>query len=593
VAAGRLGLPAPSYAALRAFLERERLPMIDQTLRHGEKYYNDHFRFAVERDLNKLEVNAVWVGDHRLCDTMISWPDGRIGRPWLTAFGDIRTGRLVGWVLRDRPTSDSVAAALRRAILGFTQLDLSGKELVFPPCGLPKVLYIDNGKEFTGGAMRGAKSRRGSSSKARHPLALPDDAAATVFSEFGVRVCNAIPYAAWSKPMESYFAAFSTMTENLVAGWTGRNPADKPECLRAFIERRAVLRLDEYCSLFAAWANWWNTVHVVGKRRSQPPMAFYRDFVPNVPDPARLDSLMMRAAEKKITADGITIAGLGRYHTNEKGFMTLTGLPVEVRYSVEEAEHIVVFDKRTGQRFLLDRQPEAGWSMIFGGEPDEAHRKAQRIRSAQRQAIREAGGEVKAAINEDTLPAFDPTGSFRAATQKVDSAKAARRQLAAPGKTKPRCNRPDAESRRRGSAVSRAWTDEDERVDAEQREIEEANRRYSQERGRQLMDELGLGVPKEREISKAAPKDAEPSILGWTPRDEAVAAERRKLHDEHEAWLTEGGREIFLRWGEGKPDELRKYWTDRGMPDVGEERAREAEARDAEARKQRAEVHGQ
>jgi len=416
---------APCYKTIQRFLKKHRNETVATALRLGKKPFQDKCRFHGTRDPEQLPVNGVWCGDHRLGDVMVIMPDGSIGRPWGTVFLDLCSGRYVGWVIRETPTSDGVAATLRRATLGWQEPGLDGQMLTFEPCGLPDVLYLDNGKEFVGGAMAAHLDHEVTEAD----FALTDEAVATIFNTLGVGRVRAIPYAAWSKPIESSFKSWSN-AENLLCGWTGRDAKRKPEILAKLIDRMQLLTFEQYKAWFATHAWQWNHTHTLGTR-SQVPMAYYADHTPRLPDPAQLDTLLLRATRRKVHNHGLTLAGLGRFVCEDWQFVAMVGHEVEVRYQLDDPSWVVAIDPRTGNRWTLDRVPEGDdWAMMYGREPDEAFRQAQRIRTTQRQIVTTAAQAVR---REGVEKYLDPTGTWRAASQNITppaERKSARRQVA-------------------------------------------------------------------------------------------------------------------------------------------------------------------
>jgi hypothetical protein len=435
----------PSYHAVRRYLKRHANKTLNTALRKGKKAHADACRYHVVRDPNELPVNAVFCADHRIADVFCIMPDQRIGRPWETLFTDLASGRQVGWVVREQVSSEGVASALRRAILGFVEPGLDGQPIDFPACGLPEVLLIDRGKEFSGGAMAKAFTRR----HCRPPEPIEWDPSTATFElepaadktladTLGIDRVRTIPYHAWSKPIEAVFRSISN-GENLVAGYCGRDAKSKPELLKRLVERGQLMTLDQYRAYRAQAAHQWNTTHVVGHLRDRPPMAYYAGHVPKLPPAGQLDTLLLRPGSKVARAHGIEIPGLGRYMSEEPGYIALIGHRVELGYTRDDPSAIVAWHPRTGRRFVLPRIPTGGdWSMMFGGDPSPQFKQAQRIRRVQGDIIREAKQTVARTANPGYL---DATGTYRAAARNAHAPKptadrrlptAARRALPAP-----------------------------------------------------------------------------------------------------------------------------------------------------------------
>jgi hypothetical protein len=391
---------APSEWAVTRFLKKHAAnPQMKTALRKGKKAHADKHRYHMVRNPNELPVNAVWCGDTRTADVHVLMPSGRIARPKLCQFIDISSGRLVGHTIREEMSSEGIAAALRRGMLGWRETDLDGNPVVFAPCVKPQVLYLDNGKDYTGGAMK---------------LDLAPEAAATIFNSLGVHRCLAIPFSPWSKPMEAAFSAMA-QDENLLCGYCGRNAQVKPEILKKLAEKGQLLTLAQYAAWYAKWAAERNATHILGHLREHPPLYYYQGVELKLVDPDQLDTLLLRATDRVLTDHGISLPGLGRFMTEDPAVVWLIGQKVEVRYAHDDPSAIYIWHKPSGSRFVLPPVPEGGdYAMIFGGEPSPQFRHAQRVRSTQNALIREAAADVAAAVNPRYI---DPTGTWRAAAQ--------------------------------------------------------------------------------------------------------------------------------------------------------------------------------
>ncbi len=111
-----------------------------------------------------LCCNEVWVSDHTQLNLLCIANDGRIIRPWITVFQDLGTKAITGFTLVEKPSSDSIALAFRHAVLPkkiyrwkpvskiFETEKYIFEELVerfyYPEMGLPRTIYIDNGRDY-------------------------------------------------------------------------------------------------------------------------------------------------------------------------------------------------------------------------------------------------------------------------------------------------------------------------------------------------------------------------------------------------------------------------------------------------------------
>lgn len=133
-------LPLPSY--LQTYRLIRQLPAGLLTLAHqGGKVYSDHFDLVYRREAEA--PNAIWQADHTLLDILVQQEDGEPGRPWLSIVIDDYSRSIAGYYLTwDAPSAIQTALALRQAIWRKT-------EPLWTICGIPDILYVDNGSDFT------------------------------------------------------------------------------------------------------------------------------------------------------------------------------------------------------------------------------------------------------------------------------------------------------------------------------------------------------------------------------------------------------------------------------------------------------------
>ncbi|GAA0353941.1 transposase (fragment) [Micropruina glycogenica] len=107
----------------------------------GPASYRDQYelvyRFRADRP------NHIWQADHTELDIMVVGANGKPDRPWLTAIEDDYSRAICGYtVFTGAPSALNTALALRQAI--WRKPDPS-----WAMCGLPDVLYVDHGSDFT------------------------------------------------------------------------------------------------------------------------------------------------------------------------------------------------------------------------------------------------------------------------------------------------------------------------------------------------------------------------------------------------------------------------------------------------------------
>lgn len=142
--------------------------------REGAKALKDKVLPYIERDVSKLGVGDVLVGDgHRLAFQVINPFDGKPCRPTLVAYQDWKSGAMVGFELMLEENTQCIASALRNSIINL------GK--------IPQFVYQDNGKAF--------KSK----------YFIEDETLSGLFVNLGIQPVFAKPYNAKAKVIERFF----------------------------------------------------------------------------------------------------------------------------------------------------------------------------------------------------------------------------------------------------------------------------------------------------------------------------------------------------------------------------------------------------
>ena len=134
------GEQAPSYGTVFNIVRS--LPADLVTLAHeGTKAYSNTFELVQRREAER--PNSIWQADHRPLDTLLVRPDGRNAKPWLTTVIDDYSRAIAGYFLSfEDPSVLHTSLALRQAIW-------RKQEPRWIVCGIPDVLYTDNGSDFT------------------------------------------------------------------------------------------------------------------------------------------------------------------------------------------------------------------------------------------------------------------------------------------------------------------------------------------------------------------------------------------------------------------------------------------------------------
>ena len=138
--ADRVDQPAPSYATVREIVGALDPALVTLALDGPAAYRDRHelvFRHRAERP------NATWQADHTELDILITGTGSTPERPWLTTVIDDFSRAICGYmVFTGAPSAMNTALALRQAIW-------RKNDPAWAMCGLPDVLHIDHGSDFT------------------------------------------------------------------------------------------------------------------------------------------------------------------------------------------------------------------------------------------------------------------------------------------------------------------------------------------------------------------------------------------------------------------------------------------------------------
>ena len=134
------GWGVPSYRTVCAILAALDPAMV--TLAHeGAATFRD--RYELIHRHRATAPNALWQADHTLLDLLILDEAGQPSRPWLTTVVDDYSRAVAGtMVFLGAPSTLNTSLALRQAM--WRKADPS-----WPVCGIPDVLYVDHGSDFT------------------------------------------------------------------------------------------------------------------------------------------------------------------------------------------------------------------------------------------------------------------------------------------------------------------------------------------------------------------------------------------------------------------------------------------------------------
>ena len=138
--ASERGWRAPSYGSVSNIVQRIDPAML-MLAHEGAAAFRDKYELVHRHRADR--PNVVWQADHTELDIMILDASGKPARPWLTTVEDDHSRVIAGYmVFLVAPSALSTSLALRQAI--WRKADPA-----WPVCGIPDVLYVDHGSDFT------------------------------------------------------------------------------------------------------------------------------------------------------------------------------------------------------------------------------------------------------------------------------------------------------------------------------------------------------------------------------------------------------------------------------------------------------------
>ncbi len=302
------GEKAPSYGTVFNIVRN--LPDDLVTLAHqGAKAYGEAFELVHRREADG--PNAIWQADHTPLDILLIRPDGKAAKPWLTTVIDDYSRAVAGYFFSfDAPSALNTSLALRQAIW-------RKEDANWIVCGIPDVLYTDNGSDFT----------------SRH--------LEQVGADLKIRLVNSIPGKPRGRGRIERF--FSTVNEMFLCELDGYAPAG------GAVRGKPSLSLEELDALFRKFLLEVYHRRKCSETKSAPVRRWEANgFLPRMPESLeQLDLLLIRVAKaRRVRTDGIHFQNLRYVSTTLAAYV---GETVTLRYDPRDLAEIRVFHD---ERFL-------------------------------------------------------------------------------------------------------------------------------------------------------------------------------------------------------------------------------------------------
>jgi transposase InsO family protein len=345
--AKKKGWKIPSFSSMKRFWNAIPRP-VEIYHREGEKAFEDKACPSILRQTDNLKPMDVVVGDHHQVDIAVIFPDGRIGFPWLTAWKDVKSRKMVAWALVSTPSSDSINISFQEMVLGY---------------GVPFKGHLDNGRDYKAQAFTGVKRGKLLFEMQDIKVSYNEARIGGIYNDLGMKIIWARKRNAKSKIVERWFKTLVNDFSVWWKGFRGRNIKEKPENLKDEWKKRDLVTLDELKQGMQAFINFYNSKRPhqgIGDRT--PDSVFFEllEFKRAV-RAEELSLLCSRSAEKTVQKEGIELFN-DWYRHPELQFKYLKR-KVRIRYYEDDITKVFVFERDGRFICIADKYNDAQWGM--------------------------------------------------------------------------------------------------------------------------------------------------------------------------------------------------------------------------------------
>jgi putative transposase len=330
--ADRQGWPTASYRTIHRRIDSIPQGVVDK-LRNGEEEFIRNSMPYNERDYSGLHSNEMWCGDHHQMDVIVN-AGGKLVRPWLTAWQDMRSRKIVGWRLFDHsPNSDTIILAMKDATSA---------------CGVPREVYIENGRDYDCYALNG-RTKKDRFNKTKVRVEYDAGVLGGLFGSLGVDVTHCQPYHGQSKPIERFFGTLESQFGKLWPTYCGRATHEKPENLQLQLERGNAPTLEAFTEAFTQYlATFHAAVHqgdgMNGRSPDQVYAAEWGDHAKRTTTEEMLWFLTMwQSKPVDCGQNGVLYQGI-RYGANNPSLWKHKGTKVTLRADPARVNEVIVCD---------------------------------------------------------------------------------------------------------------------------------------------------------------------------------------------------------------------------------------------------------
>ena len=289
-------------------------------------------------DYTKLHTNQQWVADDHVFDVLVRFPDGHVGRPWITGWEDRRSRYIVGYLMSDHdPNSNNILDAFARAVSA---------------CGIPEGVLLDNGKNYT---VKDLFNR---------------DFIMSLANQMALSVTNAIKFNAKAKHIERFFKTLEYSYMIHLESYIGANPKRRPEKLQTVNDKLKdkAIPYEEFVKYVdCAIEKYNNSPHSgEGMNGATPCQAFIDNITVGkvtypirTADPVLLSMYFKRTSKLlKVGRNGVRVPELELYYDANELFLH-QGQKVYARYNTDDVRQVYIISEK-GEFICMAESKELG-----------------------------------------------------------------------------------------------------------------------------------------------------------------------------------------------------------------------------------------
>lgn len=367
----------PAYCTFTRHVKAD-IPDAILTLgRDGDKAFDDRCAPYIRRTYDNMDSNDYWIGDNHTIDVIVG--DGeKTFRLYLTAFMDARSGIMTCIYITDTPSSQASIYSLRRGIKKY---------------GIPKNVYLDNGREFLTFDFGGSGHRK--KKKDEDKFAPPP-----ILERLGINMVNALVRNAKAKIIERRFLDFKNSISRLFATYTGGNVVEKPEILKVELKNGNIPDKESFIKeieeLIEYYLNYEEYNGAVAADKGKRKIDVYQENLHTkiTATEEQLNLMMLRSTRaQKVTRRGVSlkIGGTQLDYFNNELIMQMLNKKVYLRYDPDDLSSVRVYD--LVDRFIMEVEADNVAVLEYGASKEDvkqAMAKTRELKKITKKAIKDS-----------------------------------------------------------------------------------------------------------------------------------------------------------------------------------------------------------